>query len=59
MYQIILSWFYDLLTGTGEVMHWLSRPIAFGDVEFYPLAFLTFGGLSAYLIFAIAKWVIS
>lgn len=54
-----LSWFESLLTGFAKAGQWLINPIQIGDLSLTPLGLISFTGLSAFIVVAIIKWVVS
>lgn len=55
-----LTWVNKLMVGFADAGTWLVTPIA--DIEPFkiaPITLITFGGLTAFIVVAIVKWVIS
>ena len=57
LFYVILDWFENLIYSARNVSEFLTSDLEFGGISINPLLLLTFGGLTAYLIIAIIKWV--
>lgn len=56
--QVFLQWIRDIFGGLVTIGNYLTEPfITLGDIKISILSLLTVGGLSAFLVVAIVKWV--
>lgn len=57
----ILNWLFDLISSGSKAVGVITQPfIDIGDGNVYTmLSLLTIGGLSAYLVVALVKWLVS
>lgn len=59
-YTQFLSWCKTALTEFAKIGSWLTDPIIkLGSLEASPLVLLTAGGLVAFIVVAVVKWVLA
>lgn len=55
-----LDWVKSIITELGKIGGWLQTPIVkLGSLDVTPLGLVTVGGLLAFVVVAIVKWVVN